>query len=52
MLRLIQACYWWLVRNLAWLRYRVEVIGLEKLRDLQGRNQRSDEHHPARVMGW
>ena len=36
MLRLLQACYWWLVRLLARLRYRVEVIGLEKLRDLHG----------------
>ena len=36
MLRLFQACYWWLVRMLAWLRYRVDVIGLEKLRDLHG----------------
>jgi len=36
MLRLLQACYWWLVRLLVRLRYRVEVIGLEKLRDLHG----------------
>ncbi len=36
MLRLFQAFYWWVVRKLAWLRYRVEVIGLEKLRDLHG----------------
>jgi len=36
MLRMLQACYWRLVRLLAWLRYRVEVIGLEKLRDLHG----------------
>ena len=36
MLRLLQASYWWLVRLLAGLRYRVEVIGLEKLRDLHG----------------
>jgi len=36
MLRLLQACYWWLVRRLAGLRYRVEVVGLEKLRDLHG----------------
>ena len=36
MLRLFQACSWWLIRKLAWLRYRVDVIGLEKLRDLHG----------------
>ncbi len=36
MLRLLQACYWWLVRLLTRLRYRVEVVGLEKLRDLHG----------------
>ncbi|MGA2256523.1 MAG: hypothetical protein ABSG53_17895 [Thermoguttaceae bacterium] len=36
MLRLFQACFWRLVRILSWLRYRVDVAGLEKLRSLRG----------------
>ncbi len=36
MLKLLQAIYWWVCRVLLRLRYRVRVVGLEQLRDLQG----------------
>ncbi len=51
MLRLFQAFYWWLVRLLARLRYRVEVIGLEEAprspRADPGDAEPSGLHRPA-----
>ncbi len=36
MSRLFQACFWWFLRVVFRLRYRVEVTGLEKLKGLDG----------------
>ncbi len=36
MLRLLQSLFWWFGRCVLWLRYRVRVVGLEKLRGLTG----------------